>query len=102
MSLSTQEVGLTYGPFYIIGGSQYKWKQGNPPSLMEHKIKVVEMLKRYKIHLKAKVRMNIPLYCMISMPVVRPTLKINVFKMEHAFQMGYQKCNKVFYIFFTN
>jgi hypothetical protein len=39
--------------------------------------------------------MNIPLCHMISMPVVRPTFKIDVFKMEHAFQMGYQKSNKI-------
>jgi hypothetical protein len=39
---------------------------------------------------------------MISMPVVRPTFKINVFKMEHAFQMGFQKGDKVFYVSPTN
>jgi hypothetical protein len=33
---------------------------------------------------------------MISMLVIRPTLNIDVLKMEHAFQMGYKKSNKVF------
>jgi hypothetical protein len=52
---------------------------------MEHKVKTVEVLERHKIHPKAKVRMNIPFCRMISMLVVRPTFKINVFKMEHVF-----------------
>jgi hypothetical protein len=56
---------------------------------MEHKFKTMEVLEKHIIHLKAKARMNIPLYHMISMPIVRPTLKINVLKMEQAFQMGY-------------
>jgi hypothetical protein len=33
--------------------------------------------------------MNMPLKRMISMPIVRPTLKINVLKMEQAFPSGY-------------
>ncbi len=69
---------------------------------MEHKVKTVELLERHKIHPKAKVRMNIPLCRMISMLVVRPTLKIDVLKMEWAFQMGYQKGYKVFYVSPTN
>jgi hypothetical protein len=56
---------------------------------MEHKVKTVEVLERHKIHPKAKAQMNIPLYHMIFMLFVRPTLKINVLKMEQAFQMGY-------------
>jgi len=36
------------------------------------------------------------------MPIVRPALKINVLKMEQAFQMGYQEGNKVFYVFPKN
>jgi hypothetical protein len=39
---------------------------------------------------------------MVSIPVVRPTLKIDVFKMEQAFQMGYWQSNKVFYVFPKN
>jgi len=69
---------------------------------MEHKVKIVEVLERHKIHPKGKARMNIPLYRMISMPVVRPSLKIDVFKMEHAFQMDYQKGDNFFYVFPTN
>jgi hypothetical protein len=55
---------------------------------MEHKVKIVEVLERHKIHPKAKAQMNIPLCYMISMQVVRPAFKINVLKMEHAFEMG--------------
>jgi hypothetical protein len=39
---------------------------------------------------------------MISMLVVRPALKIDVLKMEHVFQMGYQEGDKVFYVSPTN
>jgi hypothetical protein len=60
------------------------------------------VLEKHKIHPKAKARMNIPLYCMISMVVVKPTLKIDVFKMEQAFHMGYREGNKVFYVSPTN
>jgi hypothetical protein len=49
---------------------------------MEHKVKIVKVLERHKIHLKAKAWMNIPFYRMISMPVVKLALKINVLKME--------------------
>jgi hypothetical protein len=52
---------------------------------MEHKVKIVEVLERHKIYPKAKVWMNIPFYHMISMPIVTPTLKIDVLKMEHMF-----------------
>ncbi len=69
---------------------------------MEHKLKIVEVLERHKIHPKAKARMNIPLCRMISIPIVRPTLKINVLKMEQAFQMGYGEGDKVFYVYPTN
>jgi hypothetical protein len=48
---------------------------------MEHKVKIVKVLERHKIHPKTKVQMNIPLPHDI-MPVVKLALKINVFKME--------------------
>jgi hypothetical protein len=49
---------------------------------MEHKVKIVEVLETHKIHPKAKARMNIPLCHMISMPVVKPTLKIDMLKIK--------------------
>jgi hypothetical protein len=69
---------------------------------MDHKVKIVEVLERHKIHPKAKAQMNIPLYRMISMPIVRPTLKIDVIEMEQTFQMGYQEGDNFFYVFPTN
>lgn len=69
---------------------------------MEHKVKIIEVLEKHKIHPKTKARMNIPLCCMISMLVVRLARKIDVLKMEHEFQMGYQKGDKVFYDSHTN
>ncbi len=69
---------------------------------MEHKVKIVKVLERHKIHPKAKVQMNIPFCRMISMSVKRLAFKIDVFNMEHAFHMGYQESNKGLYIFPTN
>jgi len=34
--------------------------------------------------------MNIPLCRLITMPIVKLALKIDVLKIEHAFQMGYK------------
>ncbi len=56
---------------------------------IEHKVKIVEVLENHKIHPKAKAWMNIPLCYIISMLVLKPTLKIDVLKMEQVFQMGY-------------
>jgi hypothetical protein len=52
---------------------------------MKHKGKIVELLEKHKIHPKTKARMDIPLCYMISTLVIRPTLNIDVLKMEHAF-----------------
>jgi hypothetical protein len=37
---------------------------------------------------------------MVPMLVVRPTLKIDILKMEQAFHMGYREGDKVFLFFF--
>ncbi len=42
--------------------------------------------------------MNIPLCWMIAMPIIHPTLKTNVMKMEQTFQMGYRVGERVFYV----
>lgn len=42
--------------------------------------------------------MNIPLCHLLSMPIFSLTLKIDVSKMEHAFFIGYQEGEKVFYV----
>jgi len=51
----------------------------------------MEVLDKHKITPKEKASMNIPLYRTISMPMIRLALKIDVLKMEQAFQMGYQE-----------
>jgi hypothetical protein len=90
MTLSTQEVGLTSGlssqleAMKTIGDKEILEVQ------MQHKVKIVEVLEKHKIHPKAKAWMNIPLCCMTSMPIVKLAFKIDVLKMEQAFQMGYQ------------
>jgi hypothetical protein len=102
MTLSTQEVGLTFGPSMqlevvnTIGNKEIFQVQ------MEHKVNIVKVMERHKIHPKAKAWMNIPLYHMISMPVVRSAIKINVLKMEQAFQMDHQENDKIFYVSPTN
>jgi hypothetical protein len=65
---------------------------------MEHKVKTIEVLESHKIHPKAKAHTNIPFCLMISMPVMRPAFKIDVFKIEQVFQMGYQEGDKVLYV----
>jgi hypothetical protein len=45
---------------------------------------------------KNKAWMAIPLCRVISMLVICPTLKINIVKMEQAFQTSYQEGDKVF------
>ncbi len=83
--MSMQEVGLTFGPFTQLEVVSMTRDKEILEVQMEHKVKKIEMLERHKIYPKAKVQMNIPLCCMISMLVVRPTLKIDVLKMEHMF-----------------
>jgi hypothetical protein len=61
-----------------------------------------EILEKYKISPKRKVRMDVPLCKMVPMLVVKPTFKIDILKMEHAFHMGYNEGDKVFYLFSTN
>jgi hypothetical protein len=51
---------------------------------MHQKFETMEVMEKHKIYPKKKVQMNIPLYKMISMPVIHLALKINVLKMEHA------------------
>jgi hypothetical protein len=40
--------------------------------------------------------MNILLCWMATMPIIQPTLKIDVMKMEQTFQMGYRDGEKAF------
>jgi hypothetical protein len=63
-----------------------------------NKMNTVAIWEKYKIFPKCKAMMNIPLYRMISMPIVRPALKIDVHKMEQAFHSGYHEGDKVFYV----
>jgi hypothetical protein len=66
------------------------------------KINKVKILEKYKIFPKRKVRMNIPLCCMVLVPIVCSTFKIYNLKMENVFQMGYKEGDKIFYLSLTN
>jgi hypothetical protein len=66
------------------------------------KINTMEILEKYKITPKHKARIHVPLCRMVPMFIVRPTLEINILKMEHAFHMGYGEEYKVFYLSPTN
>ncbi len=46
--------------------------------------------------------MYVPLCKMVPMPIVRPTLEIDILKFEPAFHMGYKEGDKVFYLSLTN
>jgi hypothetical protein len=48
----------------------------------------MEVLDKFKIHQKRKARMNIAFCQMVVMPIIHPTLKIDVMKMEQVFDMG--------------
>ncbi len=65
--------------------------------VQEHKFNSIEIFNRNKM-LNRKAQMNIPLCRMISMPIVHLAFKINVLKMEQAFQIGYHEGNTIFYI----
>jgi hypothetical protein len=39
---------------------------------------------------------------MVPMPIVMPTLKIDILKIKPAFHMGYKEGDKVFYLLLTN
>jgi len=88
MTLSIDEVGLTFDPFKLKTINTTKDKEVLQVQ-MELKVKTIEVLERHRTHPKAKARMNIPFDHMISMLVVRLAFKIDVFHMEHAFKMGY-------------
>jgi len=62
-----------------------------------NKINTITILEKNKMLPKCKAKMSILFYEMILMHVVRPTLKIDVLKMEQAFHFGYREGDKVFY-----
>jgi len=63
-----------------------------------NKLSTMEVLDKFKIHQKRKARMNILFCWMLVMPIIHPTLKINVMTMEQAFQMGYRDGDNAFAI----
>lgn len=63
-----------------------------------NKLNIGKVLDKYKIFPKNKARMSIPLCWHLFMRIVRPTLKIDVLKMEQVFFMRYCKREKAFYI----
>jgi hypothetical protein len=63
-----------------------------------NKINIIEIMEKHKMLPKHKAQINMPFYRMVSMPIVHPTLKIDVLKMEQAFHFGYRKGDKVLYV----
>jgi hypothetical protein len=66
------------------------------------KINTRQIFEKYKISPKRKAHMVVPLCRMVPMPIVKHAFKIHILKMEHAFHMGYNEGDKVFYLFPTN
>lgn len=58
-------------------------------------VKIKDIHKQNKFNTN---EVNILLCRMILMPIVRPTLTIDVLKMEQTFQMGYMESEKAFFI----
>jgi hypothetical protein len=56
----------------------------------KNKFNTNEILEKFNIYPKTNSWMNLAFCRIMAMPIVRPTLKFNVLKMEHAFQMGYR------------
>ncbi len=102
MILFTQETSLTFGPSTQLEAINTTRDKDVLQVQMEHKVKTMKVLERHKIHLEAVAQMNIPLCCMISMPIVQLAFKIDVLKMEHVFQTSYREGNKVFNVSPTN
>ncbi len=46
--------------------------------------------------------MHVPLCMMVPMPILKHVLKIDTLMMEHAFHMGYNEGDNVFYLSPTN
>jgi hypothetical protein len=63
-----------------------------------NKINIIEILEKHKMVPKHKAWINMPLYMMISMPVLHPTLKIDVLNLVQTFHFGYWEGDKVFYV----
>jgi hypothetical protein len=57
-----------------------------------------EILDKHKMSPKWNAQVNIPLCKMISILVVHHALKIDVLKMEQAFQTNDREGDKVFYV----
>jgi hypothetical protein len=58
------------------------------------KINKVKISEKYKIFPKRKVRMNIPLCCMVPVRIVCSTFKIDILKMEMCSKWGIKKGTK--------
>jgi hypothetical protein len=71
-------------------------------AVQKDKFNSMKILENYKMFPKHKARMNILFYKMISMLVMHPTLKIDMLKMEQAFQTSYKEGDKVLYVFPLN
>jgi hypothetical protein len=71
-------------------------------TVQEQNFNSIKILYRHKMLLRRKTWMDIPLCKMISMPIVRFVLKINVLKMEQTFQIEYHEGYKTFYLFLLN
>jgi len=61
MTLSAQEVGLTFGVSSQLEAMKTIGDKEILEVQMQHKVKIVEVLEKHKIHPKAKAWMNIPL-----------------------------------------
>jgi hypothetical protein len=55
------------------------------------KLTNLSWIERLKMKFHSKARFRVPICKMISMPIMHPTLLVDIWKMEASFQMGYKE-----------
>lgn len=68
----------------------------------KHKVSNMSWLDKLKTKPNTKAKFGIPLWRMVSMPIMHSTLLVDIRKMEASFQLRYKEGDQVFYASQTN
>jgi hypothetical protein len=63
-----------------------------------YKVTSLSWNERLKMKLDSKARFGIPLCRVVSTPIMRPTLLVDIRKIKESFQMRYKESDKVCYV----
>lgn len=66
------------------------------------KVNFNKCIEHMRISPKEASRFDIPLYTMVYMPLIRPTLAFDIKRLEVEFAHSYSACASVFYVFICN